>query len=205
MYVTHYNTCSVVRSLETGRRSGQADSDSSTLSSRRASPIRTHSRPLTPLTTIPESSGDVPPARGTPEHVRSSPDANSEARAPRRGSHSYIIVGGPVKERKKHMIKLNKQQEDVSNRKTRELESKLQIQLQCDERPPSFDTKPRAALKPRNAQASKRVSLIQHLRLSLVLPFLFSKARSGNTACPVGFCPHEWARRQAARAHDVAD
>jgi len=189
--VTHYNPCSMVQSLETGRRSGQADGDSSILSSRRASPTPIHRRPLTLLTTIPESCGYVPPARGTPERVRrSSPDANSGARAPRRGRHSYIIVGGPV---------------DVSNRKTRELESNLQIQLQCDERHPSFDTKPRAASKPGNAQASKRVSLIQHLRQRLVLPFLFSKARSGNSACPVGFCPYEWARQQAARTHDVAD
>jgi hypothetical protein len=58
--------------------------------------------PAHPLTTIPESCGDVPPARGTPERVRSSPDANSEARAPRRGSHSYIIVGGPVKHLTSH-------------------------------------------------------------------------------------------------------
>ena len=205
MYVTHYNTRSAVQSLETGHRSGQADGDSSILSSRRASPTPTHRRPLTPLTTISESCGDVPPARGTPERVRSSPDANSEARMPRLGSHSYIIVGGPINEGKKQMIKLNKQQEDVSNWKTRELESNLKIQFQCDERRPSFETKPRAASKPGNAQASKRVSLIQHLRLRLVLPFLFSKARSGNTACPVDFCPQEWARRQAARAHDVAD
>ena len=97
--------------VQTGRRSGQADGDSSILSSsRRASQTRTqsardgpHRRPLTPpLTTIPESCGDLPPARGTPERVRSSPDANSEVRRPRRGSHSYIIVGGPVKHLKSH-------------------------------------------------------------------------------------------------------
>ena len=95
--------------VQTGRRSGQADSDSCILSSRRASqtwtqsaPAKPHCRQLTLLTTIPESCGDLPPARGTPERVRSSPDANSEARAPRRGSHSYIIVGGPVKHLKSH-------------------------------------------------------------------------------------------------------
>ena len=97
--------------VQTGRRTGQADGDFCILSSsRRASQTRTqsardgpHRRPLTPpLTTIPESCGDLPPARGTPERVRSSPDANSEARAPRRGSHSYIIVGGPVKHLKSH-------------------------------------------------------------------------------------------------------
>ena len=95
--------------VQTGRRSGQADGDSCILSSRRASqtwtqsaPAKPHCRPLTPLTTIPESCGDVSPARGTPERVRSSPDANSEARAPRRGSHSYIIVGGPVKHLTSH-------------------------------------------------------------------------------------------------------
>jgi hypothetical protein len=88
--------------VQTGRRSGQADGYSSILSLRRASQTWTHRRPLTPLTTIPESCGDEPPARGTPERIRSSPDANSEARAPPRGSHSYIIVGGPVKHLTSH-------------------------------------------------------------------------------------------------------
>ena len=81
--------------VQTGRRSGQADSDSCILSSRRASqtwtqsaPAKPHCRQLTLLTTIPESC--------------SSPDANSEVRRPRRGSHSYIIVGGPVKHLKSH-------------------------------------------------------------------------------------------------------
>jgi hypothetical protein len=90
--------------VQTGHRSGQADGDSSILSSRRSSKTQTQIAPAGPhrLITIPESCGDVPPARGTPERVRSSPDANSEARAPRRGSHSYIIVGGPVKHLTSH-------------------------------------------------------------------------------------------------------
>ena len=56
----------------------------------------------TQLHTIQESRGDVPPARGTPERVHRSPDAQSEARAPRRGSHSSIIVGGSVKHLTSH-------------------------------------------------------------------------------------------------------
>ena len=84
--------------VQTGRRYG----DSSILL--RTSQTRTqiapgpHHRPLTPL----KSCSDVPPARGTRERVRSSPDANSEARAPKLGSHSYIIVGGPVKHLTSH-------------------------------------------------------------------------------------------------------
>jgi len=61
-------------------------------------------RTRTPLPTIQESRGDVPPARGTPEHVHSSPDAKSEARAPRRGSHGCIIVGGSVKHLTSHRV-----------------------------------------------------------------------------------------------------
>ena len=95
--------------VQTGHRSGQADGDSSTLLSRRTSQTWTpssqagpHCRTRTQLHTIQESRGDVPPARGTPERVHRSPDAQSEARAPRRGSHSSIIVGGSVKHLTSH-------------------------------------------------------------------------------------------------------
>jgi len=93
--------------VQTGHRSGQADGDSSTLLSRRwtwtpSSQAGPHCRTRTQLHTIQESRGDVPPARGTPERVHRSPDAQSEARAPRRGSHSSIIVGGSVKHLTSH-------------------------------------------------------------------------------------------------------
>ena len=95
--------------VQTGHRSGQADGDSYTLLSRRTSQTWTpssqagpHCRTRTQLHTIQESRGDVPPARGTPERVHRSPDAQSEARAPRRGSHSSIIVGGSVKHLTSH-------------------------------------------------------------------------------------------------------
>ena len=90
--------------VQTCHRSGQADGDSSNLSSWRTSQTWTpsaqagpHRRTRTQLPTIPESRG-----QGTPERVHSSPNAQSETREPRRGSHSYIIVGGSVKHLTSH-------------------------------------------------------------------------------------------------------
>jgi hypothetical protein len=112
----HQSDCGALR-MQAGNRSGQADDDSSTLSSlgltsrslKKGAPAGPHRRPpmsssvmsqspQSPMPTIQESRGDAPPGQDTAKRIRSSPDPNSE----RRDSHSYVIGAGSVKHLTSH-------------------------------------------------------------------------------------------------------